>query len=227
MQAIAADLNRSNRSISAVKLPNQSNTAQDLAALAKSQPSILKRLLLQGAGAIGGAAAGAATATGATLPAMAGWLGVKTLAAFRDAGMKRVDDVLREAMLNPELAKALLDKVPTKPDAGTADRLAAVLRKSALSGAAVGATVTNAQPPQATEPKPIIAASQVMNALAVPANSNAFARTPSVGMTNALALSPQAPINALTMPRKLQNLTKAPPPSDNRSAHNSLARAGR
>ena len=138
LKAIAADLQRSNRSLSAVKIPGQSNTAQDLAAMQGGQPSILKQLLFQAFGAAGGAAAGAATATGATLPAMAGWLGVKTLSAMRDAGMKRVDDVLREAMLNPELARALLAKVPPRPDTGTAVRLASALGRASLVGSALG-----------------------------------------------------------------------------------------
>jgi hypothetical protein len=143
LKAVAADLQRSNRSLSAVKIPGQSNTAQDLATLQNGQPSILRRLLIQGAGAIGGAAAGMATATGATLPAMAGWLGVKTIAALRDAGMTRVDDILKNALLNPEVAKALLEKVPAKPDTGGASRLATALRRSALIGSALGTTAAS------------------------------------------------------------------------------------
>jgi hypothetical protein len=153
LSAIAADLQRANRSLSAVKIPGQSNTAQDLAALQNGQPSVLRRLLIQGAGAAGGALAGMATAAGATLPAMAGWLGVKTIAAFRDAGMTRVDQIVRDAMLNPELAKVLLTKVPDRAMPAFQEDMAAMIRRatavgavSAMPGPTVVADRPNANP---------------------------------------------------------------------------------
>lgn len=100
---------------------------------AMRQPSILRRLLVE----TGSAAAGL-FATGTMGGTAIGWLGAKTVGALRDAGFKRADDILREAMLDPVLARALLTKAPPKPDTGNAQVLMAVLRRHALMGAAVG-----------------------------------------------------------------------------------------
>ena len=62
-----------------------------------------------------------------------GWLGVKAAGALRDAGLARIDNLIQEAMLNPSLAKALLAKVPTLPDTGSASTLGARLRQLAIA----------------------------------------------------------------------------------------------
>jgi hypothetical protein len=118
MRAIAADLQRANRSITAVKLPGGSNTAQDQAA---TQLSLLSRIIHHGRDAAVGATAG----FGATAPfglgpigALAGTVGGSVVTAFRDAGMKRVDDLVRDALLNPELARRLLAKIPSNAKTG-------------------------------------------------------------------------------------------------------------
>jgi hypothetical protein len=117
LRAIASDLQRANRSITAVKLPGGSNTAQDTAA---RQLSLLSKLVHHGRDAVAGAALGLGTGvgTGAALGfgsagpigALIGTLGGATVAAMRDAGMKHVDDLIRDAMLDPELARRLLTK---------------------------------------------------------------------------------------------------------------------
>ena len=112
MKSIAADLQRANRSMTAVKLPGQSNTAQDLAAAAKAshQPSWLQRLITAG-----GSAAVAGLASGTGLGAVAGLLGSEALMAIRKAGLEKVDDIITDAILNPERALMLLRKAPEKP----------------------------------------------------------------------------------------------------------------
>ncbi|MCG5235302.1 hypothetical protein [Xanthobacter oligotrophicus] len=105
---VAADLKRSNRSISSVRLPGGSNTAQDLAATQRGARSLLAHLLtpqaLGGAGTVG-------AVSGFTTGGFAA-LGTAAALAIRNAGMKRVDELVRDAMLDPELAKLLLTKVP-------------------------------------------------------------------------------------------------------------------
>ena len=77
---------------------------------------------LEHAGPKGAAYAGSATA-GAYL--------VNTL---RQAGIKRTADLYREAMANPELARALMSKMPTSADVGVLHTVARVLRRNLITG---------------------------------------------------------------------------------------------
>jgi hypothetical protein len=102
LKRIADDLQRANRSIAAVRIPGQSNTAQDMAAIAKGERSTLSAALSTiAATQAGGPWMGLATALGAT-----------AINAARRAGMAKVDDLVRDALLDPALAKALLQKTP-------------------------------------------------------------------------------------------------------------------
>jgi hypothetical protein len=114
LEAVAADLQRSNRSLSAVKLPGGSNTAQDTIAAGKAGPSVLGRLLSEAASATAGVGVGVASAN--PYLGWAAWLGTRSVAALRERGYARVDDLVRDAMLDPEKARVLLMKVPAKPD---------------------------------------------------------------------------------------------------------------
>lgn len=125
MKAVALDLQRANRSIVSTKLPGGSNTAQDMAALGSQ--SIIGRMAAEAAAS--GAGGHAAGLGGGVM----GWLGVKAAGALRDAGLARIDNLIQEAMLNPSLAKALLAKVPTLPDTGSASTLGARLRQLAIA----------------------------------------------------------------------------------------------
>lgn len=109
IDAIARDLQRANRSVSAVRIPGGSNTAQDtFAANAGDNPATLltKVLLSGGASGIG------------TSIALGPWVGIPAgiatalVGAWRQAGLQTVDDLVKEAMLNPTLARRLLEKVP-------------------------------------------------------------------------------------------------------------------
>jgi hypothetical protein len=120
MKAVAADLQRANRSMTAVKLPGQSNTAQDL--LATKGKSYLSKMLplwiAENAGAaVGGMLGGwpgeflgSIITTGATA------LGTAT----REAGLAKVDDLVKEAMLHPEIARSLLQKATPNSRAAVA-----------------------------------------------------------------------------------------------------------
>jgi hypothetical protein len=127
--AIAADLQRANRSLTAVKIPGQSNTAQDtLAAGANGAPSILSRMLLSGAGATAGFAGGGPV--GSAIGAFVAPL----FASLREAGLQKVDDLVREALLDPTTARILLSNAPAS-NQNPAKALAMRLRRlSVMSG---------------------------------------------------------------------------------------------
>lgn len=126
---IAADLHRSNRSITAAKLPGRSNTAQDTFANQRSNPqaSIMSTLAAEGVGAaVGKAAAG-------FKGSVMGAIGVAGANALRNAGLRRVDQVLTEALLHPEFAAQLLRRFPQKPDITIGPSIARSLKKLAVA----------------------------------------------------------------------------------------------
>lgn len=144
LSAIAADVQRTNRSITAVRLPGQSNTAQDLAGMARqadTQLSWLGQFLLHAsttapatlAGFAGGGPAGAAA--GLFFGGAAG----RTISTFRSKGLMQVDDIVKEAMLNPALAKALLAKAPPKSSQREAVSFAQRINRALLGNAAAEA----------------------------------------------------------------------------------------
>lgn len=128
LKAVAADIRRSNRSLTAVKIPGQSNTAQD------ALPE-LRRSLTPGAGSLlmqlvigAGTGYGAAGVKGG-LGGIATVLGKNVLGRMHETGMTKVDDLIRQALLDPELARLLLAKAPAKPDTGSAMTIAHRLRR--------------------------------------------------------------------------------------------------
>ena len=132
MQAVADDLQRANRSIAAVKLPGGSNTAQDTFAVGKHDTAgsaLMKIVLASGGGAgIGGILGGPIGGTAAAI-------GTGTVQALRQAGLQKVDDLVRDAMLDPTIARALLAKAPARGDTGSYAFLAQRYRQAALAGA--------------------------------------------------------------------------------------------
>jgi len=114
---IGADLQQAQRSYAATKLPNGSNTAQDIAGGVKHgshPPSVIGMLAVMEAagelaGHIGTAVAGP---LGRVAGKVGGEVGVPIIQKMRAQGMQRVDQLVTEAMLHPELARALLAKVP-------------------------------------------------------------------------------------------------------------------
>lgn len=139
MQSVAADLQRSNRSLNAAKIPGQSNTAQDIAAKGGiGKQSILSRATAGATREAAAAGAGGAMALGgAAWPvAVATWLGARTLATLRAAGIQRANDLVREALLNPDFARTLLKEAPTKTDAESSMRIRNALARSGIVGIA-------------------------------------------------------------------------------------------
>ena len=131
MRAIAQDLKRANRSIASSKLPGQSNTAQDLSAMTAHnlKESLLTKILTH---AIGG---GAGFVGGGLWGSAAGVVGSHLLGGMREVGIRNVEELVRNAMLDPELARSLMMKAPRKIDTGSELSVAARLRRlSALSG---------------------------------------------------------------------------------------------
>ncbi|MEW9615927.1 hypothetical protein AB3G45_19110 [Shinella sp. S4-D37] len=122
IQNIAADIRQSNRSISALRIPGGSNTAQDIYAAAKSDAagSVLSRIL--GAYATGGSIVSA--------------VGGKMASALREAGFQSVDDILADALLNPARAKLLLQQMPKNVESSALDRLTELYRR--VPGATAG-----------------------------------------------------------------------------------------
>lgn len=114
----------------------------------RGAPSILETLLA------GGGDARSAPVAAAMAGAMFGHVGVaaSAIAALRNAGVQRVDELLRDALPDPKLAKTLLEKVATKPGEQDAQarRLAVALRRivvaapaSAEAGRALAAPATS------------------------------------------------------------------------------------
>lgn len=125
LQAVAEDIRRANRSVTAVRIPGGSNTAQDAYAAARSAAatSILSRVV--GAYAIGGNIVSA--------------VGGKVASTLREAGFQTVDDILADALLNPERAKLLLQKVPAKNEVSVLNHLGDLYAKSLAASAGVSA----------------------------------------------------------------------------------------
>jgi hypothetical protein len=131
LKAIAADLRRSNRSLSAIKIPGQSNTAQDaLPQLTKAMEHGSGSLFMQIIAAAGGGFAVHGLAGAAT--GITGVLGKNVIGKMREAGMEKVSDLIKQAMLDPDLARYLLAKAPTKPGTGSSVSLAQQLRRLSM-----------------------------------------------------------------------------------------------
>lgn len=129
LRAIAADLQRSNRSVTAAKLPGSPGTASDLIGAGKSaaaagehRGSLLGYIL----------ALAGEHVTGSVAP-FVGLIGAKVGSAIRNAGLAKADDLVTEALLNPELARTLLEEVTPATARNRAGTLAAQLRAMSVA----------------------------------------------------------------------------------------------
>lgn len=133
MGRIAKDLQQTNRSVASVKLPGGSNTTQDvLAARANDNgTTILAKLMTAsaatgtGAGLIGGPMLGLPVAAGTAI-----------VGAFRQAGLQKVDDLIKDAMLNPARARMLLLKATPENARLVSTKLPQMIRRAALTSEA-------------------------------------------------------------------------------------------
>ena len=137
MRAVAQDLKRANRS---VQTTPGSATAQWKAAGEKfgsHEPHDFFGMLWQALRAP--AAIGAAAFAGTANPLIAAGASLASLAIghLRRAGINSAQDLVRQAMLDPELAHVLMMKAPKRPEAGAMQSLARRLIKlSAVTGLA-------------------------------------------------------------------------------------------
>jgi hypothetical protein len=131
LQAIAADLARSRRSQTALKLPGGSNTAQDIHASGPMHgggrvildligEQLGEHLLHPFLGPLAGPA---------------GALATDMMQALRAQGIAKVDDLVTRALLDPKVARTLLQKAPRGAITPKSLQGSAILR--ALAGAAV------------------------------------------------------------------------------------------
>lgn len=113
MQAVAADLHRANRSVRSTALPSRSTTAQDLLPEIKEGRHDVKSLLDAIVGGGGLAMMGSHPILGAL--SMTSAAAHHIIEGMRQQGLADVNDLMAEALLNPDVAKRLLRKVPIKP----------------------------------------------------------------------------------------------------------------
>lgn len=130
LKAVAADMQRATQSISGNRLPGRSNTAQDLAGLTKSAlktPSVLTQMAM---------AEGAGWAAGLPVIGSAVGLGSLALNVARKAGFQKVDDLITEACLQPDLMKALLLRPLPSGESGAMNVLKQRLRQTVVAASA-------------------------------------------------------------------------------------------
>lgn len=150
MGRVAEDLRRANRSVASVKNPGGSNTAQDtLAVQASDKPqTILAKVLMNTRGASAGTVGGAGYFAGGGSPlasmAMFGaGVGSDVIAAMRQVGIEKVDDLVADALLNPGRARVLLSKAGTpKQEEALMKVMARLYRQSAVPTVAVSTEPT-------------------------------------------------------------------------------------
>ena len=143
LSAIVQDQLRANRSITATKLAGGSDTNQKLIAAGKlNARTIIGHLATEAAaeatGAVAGFLAGGGP-VGAFLGAKVGGIGAKAIAALRDAGINRLNEIRVRAALDPEFGKALLSEMPKYPDRNAAALIALRARQLSVAGAMAGA----------------------------------------------------------------------------------------
>jgi hypothetical protein len=131
IRAIVEDQLRTNRSITATKLKGGSDTAQNLVSSNKTGGSILSAITRH-ASESGGTIAGAVL--GGPAGALIGSIGSKAMAALRDAGLNRVDQIRVRAALDPQFGRALLEEVPKLPDRNAAALIALRARQLSVAG---------------------------------------------------------------------------------------------
>lgn len=133
MDNVAADLQRANRSIAAVKLPGGSNTTQDILASKANDAPATMIMKIVAATALGG---GAGSVVGGPVIGTAAGIATGVLGVLRQQGVAKIDDLVRQAMLDPQLARMLMMKVKPEQVKAAAVSIGQRFRRSSLAGAA-------------------------------------------------------------------------------------------
>ena len=139
---LSAIVQRANRSITATKLAGGSDTNQKQIAVGKlNAATIIGHMAMEAAGKAAGAAVGFVTGgpVGAFLGSEGGSLGAKTMAALRDAGINRLNEIRVKAALDPEFGKALLSEMPKYPDRNAAALIGLRARQWGVASTMAGA----------------------------------------------------------------------------------------
>lgn len=131
--AVAHDLERANRPISATRIGGSPGTAHDVAPIISSGAkkvaghTSMMVAMIEGVhlGYEHGGMKGAALAG-------AGGAASYLLGTLRHAGMNKVNGLVRDALLNPERARVYLSKVPVNPDSGKFLGLASAIRRQLI-----------------------------------------------------------------------------------------------
>ena len=153
MRNVADSLMRSDPN--ATKVGVGSNTAQDTANVGRvggGPETFMQRLIKEGAGTMLGGGSGATIGSmlfgpsGAVAGGLVGSIVGKAFQASREAGIKTVDDLTMQAMLNPAIARVLMTKVTPQNQASLMSALATQLRRISLVGGVIAGN--NQQPSQ-------------------------------------------------------------------------------
>jgi hypothetical protein len=138
LKAIAGDLEQANRTVTATRIKGSPGTAKDLAGLLRKIPEPAKHSSLMTAGAM--AAMEAYHRGGPWAAAMAAALGAGgyVVHTLRAAGINSVQDMFRDALLNPERARFYISKVEPHPNKGPLPALAKALRRGLIVQQVVG-----------------------------------------------------------------------------------------
>lgn len=182
MMRIADDLQRSNRSVTAIKNPGDANTAEKLYAAGKEgRQSLLGRFvsnLPTAAGAAGGFAIGGGLSFTGLATGAVGAAFTKALADQRLNGLQTVEDIVADALLNPARARILLATPLSKEsEKHTLDMLGRMHRRAVAASAAMalnGEQEERKAPPMAPlrRDRPIASPAPVISAPPAPVRQN-------------------------------------------------------
>lgn len=143
LRNVAESLERSNLSVSGSKMAGGSDSLQIASAGSSASPSTFLGQFMRKTGSA--ITTGGGTLLGSLLggPVGAGigfasGLGVAAAQAGREAGMRTIDDLVANAMLNPQLAAVLLAKVTPNNRSSLSGALLSQLRRMSLVSSAVG-----------------------------------------------------------------------------------------
>lgn len=151
LQALADDLHRSNRSLTGSALRGRSTTAQDTEAATEKAKSMWSSIAKTTGPIVTGLAG--QQVTGTLTGALAGFAG-GTIAAIaqsmRSAGMQNVDELISEALLNPEMARDLLRLSTKMKGDAPARKLSDTIRNTLTVGARQPFVQNEGEPPPLT-----------------------------------------------------------------------------